>query len=261
VEKINNMTINLNKLRLTFNDKSEILNSNIINISSGDAVVVMGRNGSGKSTLLNFLYGKISNVKIFGDSEVLGFKIDNNIKVNEIANLRNRIIFHKQNNSFDLIDRILVKDYVINLIKMYDIKNVNFESIINNFNIKFSKYTNYSINKYSKLSSLSGGQTKLFQIYTSLLLKREPQLILLDEPINHLDLIGIKLLNNLLLEYKNNNPNIIIIIITHFNVFTFINKLLGLNNNKLDEIPLKNINSNNIGLLDSQIDENGFYLI
>ena len=87
------------------------------------------------------------------------------------------------------------------------------------------------------------------------------ELIMLDEPINHLDIVGIKLLNNLLLEYKINKPNLIIFIITHFKVFTFTSKLLALNNGLLNQEKINFITESDIGLFGSKVDSQGFFII
>jgi ABC-type multidrug transport system ATPase subunit len=256
------MSIKIENLEIKFKDNShgDFLKITQLNISPGDSVILMGANGSGKTTFINFLYGITSNIIFKGCCEVLGVKL-NNISINEIAYLRKKIIYNKQHDSYSDFGKILVKDYLSSLLSNNQNKDYSVDSLLESFNTKYSKYTNYKIFKNNKLSSLSGGQSRLFKIYVSLLVNNYVELIILDEPINHLDIIGIKLLNNLLLEYKSSKPSVIIIIITHFKVFTFIDKLFTLSLYSLNEEKVKVFTEKDIGIFGSKINDKGYFLL
>lgn len=148
-------------------------------------VHLKGANGSGKSTLLQALLGKhlTTRGKIkLGDLKTLYIdqqcsQLDQNLSIYE--NIRN---------SSDLLD--------------HEIRN----------GLAYFLFHKDSV--FQKVSTLSGGERLRATLALGLLRSEQPELLILDEPTNNLDLVNIEFLENWVSQFQG-----AVIMITHDNVF------------------------------------------
>ncbi len=159
------------------------------NLYKGQKLGIIGENGVGKSTLLKTLVNKIN--KLGGE-----FKFGTNVKIG---------YFDQQ---MALLD--------------------SNETVIQNFSNEYPELTTtekrnalasfmfYGDDVLKTINVLSGGEKVRLELCK--ILKKDPNLLILDEPTNHMDLVGKESLELLLKEYKGT-----IIFVSHDRFF--INKI------------------------------------
>ena len=89
---------------------------------------------------------------------------------------------------------------------------------------------NTSINTLNKLS---GGQQRLVSIIASLCLRKDSKVFIIDEPLNNLDIGAIVHISNILNSLRLDNPNSLMIIVSHCKIFPFINKVATIDSGKV----------------------------
>ena len=191
-------------------DGKEILHGLNLGINTGEIHAVMGRNGSGKSTFSNTLMGhpayKISNGEInFNDT------IINTLKPNERAKLGLFLGFQYPLS----IPGVTVANFLRQANKALkgdsvsprDFRKLLYEKM-DDLEIDHTFATRY-IN-----DGFSGGEKKRMEILQMAML--EPRLAILDEPDSGLDIDSLKLVANSINKYKEKNPSVSILLITHY---------------------------------------------
>ena len=187
-----NSIIEFENVSLSYGNRL-ILDNISFRINQGQIYGMLGPNGVGKSTIFNLITGLIK-------------PSSGNIKINgEIAN--NYPVYHRSKkfklgyvpqyggyfNDLSLIDNLnAISEIVI------DEKKIRFERI----NFLISKFELDSI-KNIKAKFLSGGQKKKLVIALSLL--SEPKVLLLDECFAALDVLTIKMLQEIIVNLQNEN--------------------------------------------------------
>ena len=73
-------------------------------------------------------------------------------------------------------------------------------------------------------NNLSLGQGKLVHIITRLLKLPATNILLLDEPLNHLSFKNSKILNDIILDEIKNNPDLSIIMVSHCRAISFVDQ-------------------------------------
>ena len=191
-------------------DGKEILHGLNLQIDTGEIHAVMGRNGSGKSTFSNILMGhpayKLSNGEIkFNDTVIntlkpneraklglfLGFQYPLSIPGVTVAN------FLRQANKALKGDSVSPRDFRKLLYEKMD-----------DLEIDHAFATRY-IN-----DGFSGGEKKKMEILQMAML--EPKLAILDEPDSGLDIDSLKLVAQSINKYKEKNPSVSVLLITHY---------------------------------------------
>lgn len=177
---------------------------------------IVGINGSGKSVLLKIIVGlykassgevlfddiNYNNDKLFPDFigaciEYLGF-------INDLSGLDNLMLLAD-------IRKIITKDDVLETLK-----------IVGLFNDKDKKYANYSLGMRQKLSIAQA-------------LMENPKVIILDEPFNGIDRESVKKIQEELIRRKENGTLIIITTHIHEDIDELCDKVLYLENGKLND--------------------------
>ena len=230
------MILNINDVSLSFGDKT-ILNNISFLINEGDKCALIGDNGSGKSSLLKLITGEYTK-----DSGEITFKKDISIGYvaqNQDFESQKTIIEELYDCKKDLIEtenRIREMEKELN-----NVSEENMNEFMNKYHSMteiFEKSGGYTykseingvlnglsfandVNK--KVSLLSGGERTRLMLGKILLNK--PDLILLDEPTNYLDIESVEWLENYL-----NQVSSSVLFVSHDRYF--INKVA----NKVAEI-------------------------
>ena len=143
------------------------------NFQRYERVGIVGRNGAGKSTFLNILTGKITEQELSGSIER-----GDSLKIG---------YYHQSGMDFNPQDTVL------------DI--VNDTWLLNRFLFPHEMLNN-------KVEKLSGGEKR--RLYLLTILMQQPNLLILDEPTNDLDIVTLNILEEYLKEFRGS-----LIIVSH----------------------------------------------
>ena len=194
--------VHLKKISLSFG-KRQILDDITFKVNSGQVLGLLGPNGVGKSTIFNLItglikpnYGSIN----FNNIDATNYPIyERTIKF--------RIGFCPQYGGYfsdlTLIDNLKCVGEI--LIKDDRQRNERINQLISKFELD-------AVRDF-KVKFLSGGQRKKCVIALALL--GNPQILLLDEPYSALDLLTVKMLQEIIVNLQVENPKIAIIICDH----------------------------------------------
>lgn len=222
-------------LSKSFNSNKILDNISFV-LEDNDKVCLIGNNGAGKSTLLKILNGDINydSGNINYNDESIGMLMQEiDIKDYDLT----IIDYIKKKTNFLLLEEKLHKlEENLNDSNMEEYGNVldlylkldgyNFE---NNINMLLNGLgLNKDLNK--KVKELSGGEK--IKVLLTILLLSNPDIMLLDEPTNNLDIDGITYLENYLVKLNKK-----MIIVSHDEEFlnNISNKIFELNQGKLTE--------------------------
>lgn len=194
--------VHLKKISLSFG-KRQVLDDITFKVNSGQVLGLLGPNGVGKSTIFNLItglikpnYGSIN----FNNVDATNYPIyERTIKF--------RIGFCPQYGGYfsdlTLIDNLKCVGEI--LIKDDRQRNERINQLISKFELD-------AVRDF-KVKFLSGGQRKKCVIALALL--GNPQILLLDEPYSALDLLTVKMLQEIIVNLQTENPKISIIICDH----------------------------------------------
>lgn len=196
--------------------KEEILND--ISYVFQDKMIygIVGINGSGKSVLLKIIVGlyKASSGEVLFDNinyntdklfpDFIGACIEYPGFINDLSGLDNLMLLAD-------IRKIITKDDVLETLKMVGL-----------FNDKDKKYANYSLGMRQKLSIAQA-------------LMEKPKVIILDEPFNGIDRESVKKIQEELLRRRKDGTLIIITTHIHEDIDELCDKVLYLEDGKLNE--------------------------
>ena len=167
----------------------------------GEKLGIIGSNGTGKSTLLKTLVGSIE--KISGN-----FEFGHNVKIGYFD--QQLLELNPDKTVFDEFAESFPK------LTVTEVRN------------SLAAFMFYGEDVFKKISMLSGGEK--VRLALCKILKTGPNVLILDEPTNHMDIIGKESLENMLLSYKGT-----LIFVSHdrFFVRKIANKILEFNKNKV----------------------------
>ena len=199
--KKNTSILKLERISLKFGRKS-ILDSLNLNLNDGQILGLLGANGAGKSTIFNIITGLIA--------PDYGSILINSEKVNKFPifqrTLKFKIGFVPQHGGF-------FHDMTVH----ENLKAIS-EITINNISARNEK-VNSLMSKFEldpvrdiKAKFLSGGQVKKLVIAIALI--SDPKILLLDEPFAALDVMTIKILQEIIVNLQSFN-NISVILCDH----------------------------------------------
>lgn len=160
-----------------------------LNVYRGQKIGIIGENGIGKSTLLKTLVGIIP--KISGE-----FEFGHNVQIG---------YFDQQMALLDS-EKTVLEDF------SEEFPNLTTTELRNSL----AAFMFYGKDVFKKINMLSGGEKVRLQLCK--ILKKGPNLLILDEPTNHMDIIGKESLELLLKEYTGT-----IIFVSHDRFF--VNKI------------------------------------
>ena len=161
----------------------------------GEKLGIIGSNGTGKSTLLKTLVGNIE--KLSGS-----FEIGHNVKIGYFD--QQMLGLNPEKTVFDEFYEAFPK------LTVTEVRN------------SLAAFMFYGEDVFKQINMLSGGEK--VRLALCKILKTGPNLLVLDEPTNHMDIIGKETLENMLKEYKGT-----LIFVSHdrFFVNKIANKILS----------------------------------
>ena len=194
--------IALKKISLSYGQR-QILDNINFEVNQGQILGLLGPNGVGKSTIFNLITGLIKpdyGSILFNGTDATKYPIYERTKKFKIG-------FCPQYGGFfsDLTLYENLKCVGEVLIKDERKRNEKINQLIAKFELESVRDI--------KAKLLSGGQRKKCVIALALL--GEPQILLLDEPYSALDLLTIKMLQEIIVNLQTENPKIAIIICDH----------------------------------------------
>jgi ABC-type Fe3+/spermidine/putrescine transport system ATPase subunit len=212
--------LNVKNLTFSYNNVTVLKDLNF-NVEQGENLAVIGESGCGKSTLLKLLYGEydlnFGNIH-WKDNEVLGPKYNLVVGYDFMKYVAQE---------FDLMPFISVEE--------------NIGKFLSNFFPKEKKERTAELLEVVELTAfaktkvkiLSGGQKQRVAIARAL--AKEPEIILLDEPFSHIDNFKKQSLRRNVFKYlKEKNITCIVATHDHNDVLGFADKMMLLNNNKIE---------------------------
>lgn len=178
-----NDIVELNKYNLSIGDKELLRNTNLF-IKYQERVCIMGNNGTGKSTLIKRIINNDENIKV-----------GSNVKIGYVP------------------QDIVFEDETLTVLEEANKYFIGTEEILRS---ALTKFLFYSEGIFTRLNKLSGGERLRLKLFC--LMQQNNNLLILDEPTNHIDINTKEVLEDALLNYKGT-----IIMISHDRYF--INKV------------------------------------
>jgi len=184
--------IELKNLSLSFG-KRKILDNVNFTINQGQILGLLGPNGAGKSTIFNLITGLL---KPNYGSIIIGNKVVNDYPI-YLRTTKFKIGYVPQYGGYfhnlTLLENLIAIGEI--LISDKKIRKEKINSLISEFELDSVRDV--------KANYLSGGQKKRLVIATALL--GNPKILLLDEPFAALDLMTIKMLQEIIVNLQNEN--------------------------------------------------------
>lgn len=193
--------IKLNEVSFAYKNNIALRNLNL-EIKDGEAIALIGPNGSGKSTLLKLINGIVSPSKgqyFYDEDEVTEKKLENS---KYAKNFHQRIGFVFQNSDAQLFNSTVYDEIAFGPKQMGHSKEEVDKRVKSCMNLlQITKL------KDRQPYNLSGGEKKKVAIASVLALN--PEVLVLDEPMNEIDPKGKRFLRDLLLKLKESGKTII----------------------------------------------------
>ena len=220
-----------------------IIDGGSFHIEEHEKAAVVGINGAGKTTLLRIIVGEMepdTGVVALSKGSTIGY-LEQHQDVNSTATIYDELLSVKQDllqmeHRLRMIEHEMKHtsgDALGQLMEQYNRISTEFEHkngyAIQSEVVGVLKGLGFSENDFGKqICTLSGGQKT--RVALGKLLLFSPDILLLDEPINHLDLSSIAWLETYLLNYSG-----AVIIVAHDRYFLnkVVSKVIELDNGKI----------------------------
>ena len=162
---------------LTFGER-KMLDKFSYKFTRGERIGIVGRNGVGKSTFLNLISGSLqpdSGIIEQGETLHIGYYTQRGIS------------FKPGQTVLECVQEIA------EVVKSSDGQNVSATTLLNRFLVPHETFT-------KRIDILSGGEQR--RLYLLTVLMRNPNMLILDEPTNDLDIMTLNVLEEYLREFK-----------------------------------------------------------
>lgn len=206
---------------ISINDEVLYNNLNLV-ISEGDRFIFLGPNGVGKSLLLKLIsLGYSRNLQ----SEYKGLKVNGQIldkSGNDLLDpnvARKHISYSEQMDTPYNNTTILEEAETACAGSEIDLDESKLDRLLDTFNLTKKK-------KKRIKGNVSGGEGKLIQLITRILKLQKADILILDEPLNHLSFENSRKFNDVIIEEIRNKPELAIIMVSHCRAANFTDKAL-----------------------------------
>ncbi|MEY3397776.1 MAG: hypothetical protein RL220_370 [Bacteroidota bacterium] len=176
VQRMGSKIVELHKVKKRLG-KTLVLDGFDYVFKTGEKLGIVGRNGAGKTTFLNMLTGNVepdSGKVVVGETVVFGYYNQNIVALKE---------------SMRIID--IVRE-IADFIPLTKGKTITAAQMLERF--MFPKHMHFQF-----VEQLSGGEKKRLQLL--LVLMKNPNFLILDEPTNDLDVFTLSVLEDYLMQY------------------------------------------------------------
>lgn len=212
-------------------------------IEDHEKAAIVGINGAGKTTLLRIIVGQIEadeGVVAISRGKTLGY-LEQHQDVNSTASIYSELLSVKREilsmetrlRQMEQEMKSLSGDALFDLMEQYNRISTEFEHqngyAVQSEVVGVLKGLGFTEDEFDKkICTLSGGQKT--RVALGKLLLSAPDILLLDEPINHLDMTSIAWLENYLLNYSK-----AVLIVAHDRYFLnrVVSKIIELDNGKV----------------------------
>lgn len=199
-----------------------------LEVNSGEKIALIGQNGTGKSTLVKMILGEIipdSGELFLNRSASIGYlsqsvlEDENKTMIDEIMTVYERLI--QLEKDLEVVSHMLKTDHSEGMLKRYTMIEEEFSRLGGyeyhyNVDMILTKFGFTKAEYDRQIKTFSGGEKT--RIAFAKLLMKKPDLLILDEPTNHMDIEIIEWLEEYLKKYPG-----AILCITHDKYF--INKI------------------------------------
>ena len=216
-------------VKISLNEKVLFPNINFV-INKGDRYMLLGKNGAGKSLLMELIFLGYSNIL---KEKYQGLSVEGEILDAEGRNLLDPAAHRKM--SYVTQEEDFHKNWTFwdageTACNALDIDfdkatKAQFDELLERFELKNKK--NEKIQK-----NVSCGEGKIIHLITRILQLKAANILLLDEPLNHLSFQNSKVLNDVIEEVVQENPELTIIMISHCRAVNFVDKVIRYNYEK-----------------------------
>ena len=158
---------------LSIGYESEITDNISFNLYKGQKIGIIGPNGTGKSTLLKTIVSKLK--KRSGE-----INIGHNVDIGYFD--QKEALIDSNKTVFDIFSECFPK------LTVTEVRN------------SLAAFMFYGDDVFKEVNMLSGGEKVRLKL--SIILKKGPNLLILDEPTNHMDIVGKETLENMLKEFE-----------------------------------------------------------
>jgi ABC-type multidrug transport system ATPase subunit len=235
---MDNIILDINNLTVSIN-KSIILSDISFQINKGDFVFLKGANGSGKTTFLNVLSGKNKDGKYIVNGNII-FNNEYNILNSDCSDAYRKQRHFIEQIDYDFGDTVFDRfRTTMNSVLPYALSIQDIFEFFNRYNI-IDYFINWNVEQIlkKKIGSLSEGQKKIISIISGFMRAQYMKILIVDEPLNHLDSGNIKKTIDLFTEFHSIFPELAIIITTHCQAFPEPTKYLLLKDKNIISSPL-----------------------
>lgn len=233
-----------------------ILDNACASFRSGDAVLIAGENGTGKSSLLKTMLRiemhdkDVAGRIFFSGEDILA------MDAKALQNQRRHIAYLQQQDEYDALDGYTVADVLYDSFEAHNGRTPT-KADKTAVNELFTRYVpqGTKITLKSRIQKLSGGQKRLVAIIADICMFDKLEYFFIDEPLNNLDMKTVRLISNLLNRIHQENPEAVMVMVSHCRIFPFINRVFKIENKQLVEDSSEPVCNTCFG----RPDEQGYY--